>query len=263
MLSYLPRVKCRHEFITITPDGFRYRQQLFHSITSLFRWFKEHFRDPIPGTPASVTSRTPMGHSSYIGNTPSINLASLDPQAIQRAAQNMPSHMYNALSQVASQTPSVHGGHYSGSFGGYSFHAQTPYTPSQPITTPMMTPSYHTLATPSHNMNTPRYQATPSHTTHNWSHPGQTPSRTPSQRPPFHSGSHHMAPPHVVLSSHNASLSNRSHSTPTQSNASSTPKSSGNSGNVDWKKAAAMWANRQPSHPSHSSGSSSTNYKIG
>ena len=49
MLSYLPRNKPRHEYVSVTPDGIRYRSQTFHSLNSLIRWFKEHFRDPIPG----------------------------------------------------------------------------------------------------------------------------------------------------------------------------------------------------------------------
>ena len=49
MLSYLPRKTVRHEFVTVTPDGIRYRQQIFTSLNSLVKWFKEHFRDPIPG----------------------------------------------------------------------------------------------------------------------------------------------------------------------------------------------------------------------
>uniref|UniRef100_A0A4D5R9G5 Transcription elongation factor SPT6 n=1 Tax=Scolopendra viridis TaxID=118503 RepID=A0A4D5R9G5_SCOVI len=202
LLSYLPRTKCRHEYITITPEGFKYRQQIFHSHNSLLRWFKEHFRDPIPGTPGSVTGRTPMIQSAY--TTPSINIANLDPQAIQRAAANIPSHVYNTLSQVASQTPSIHNSHYSG-YGGYSYHAQTPYTPSQPIATPLLTPSYHPIATPSHSVTTPRYQPTPQ----TWAHPGQTP-RTPSQR----SSSTVAAKPQANTE-------------------------------VDWRKAAEMWAKRR------------------
>lgn len=54
MLSYMPRIKPRHEYISITPDGLRYRQQNFHSLNSLMRWFKEHFRDPIPGKPSTL-----------------------------------------------------------------------------------------------------------------------------------------------------------------------------------------------------------------
>ena len=73
MLSYLPRTRFRHEYISVTPEGFRFRQQMFESINSLFKWFKEHFRDPIPGTPSTprgaATNRTP-----YHG-TPNVNLA--------------------------------------------------------------------------------------------------------------------------------------------------------------------------------------------
>ena len=49
LVSYMPRTKPRHEYATISPEGIRYRQQMFHSLNSMMRWFKEHFRDPIPG----------------------------------------------------------------------------------------------------------------------------------------------------------------------------------------------------------------------
>lgn len=48
-LGYLPRVKPRIEYISVTPDGFRYRGRVHATLNGLFRWFKEHFRDPIPG----------------------------------------------------------------------------------------------------------------------------------------------------------------------------------------------------------------------
>ncbi|EEC12431.1 S1 RNA binding domain-containing protein, putative [Ixodes scapularis] len=185
LLSYLPRVKARHEYITVTPDGYRYRQQMFHSVGSLFRWFKEHFRDPVPGTPGSATNaRTPMGQSSYIGATPSINISNVDPQAIQRAAANIPSHMFASLSQVAGQTPSFttpYGGTYANA---YPYHQ--PYTPSQAVATPMVTPSYHAVATPSQAV-TPRYPQTPQ-TSWGTQHPttprgAHTPRHTPSAIP--------------------------------------------------------------------------------
>ena len=68
LLSYLPRNKFRHEYVTVTPDGYRFRHQTFDSVNSLLKWFKEHFRDPIPiDTPKStpkvggMSSRTPYG----------------------------------------------------------------------------------------------------------------------------------------------------------------------------------------------------------
>ncbi|XP_054723966.1 LOW QUALITY PROTEIN: transcription elongation factor SPT6-like [Uloborus diversus] len=184
LLSYLPRNKVRHEFITITPDGFRYRNHTFRSVNSLFRWFKEHFRDPIPGTPTALSVRTPMGQSSYIGNTPSINLANLDPQAIQRAAASMPSHMFNTLSQVAGQTPAPYqGANYAAGYSGGSYY-QAAYTPSQPVATPLVTPSYHAVPTPAHSqVPTPRYSQTPQQ--NNWIPPaGRTPSRSTPRTAP-------------------------------------------------------------------------------
>jgi len=49
LLSYLPRVKVKHEFFTVTTEGFRFRQQMFSSLNSLVSWFKEHFREVLHG----------------------------------------------------------------------------------------------------------------------------------------------------------------------------------------------------------------------
>ena len=49
MLTYMPRDHPRHEYVTVTPDGFKFRRQNFETLSSLMKWFKEHFRDPIPG----------------------------------------------------------------------------------------------------------------------------------------------------------------------------------------------------------------------
>lgn len=104
MLSYLPRTHTKHEFITVTPEGFRFRGQVHDNLGSLFRWFKEHFRDPIPGTPNASSSR---GHNASAsssrtpgfggtGTTPNVN-----PETLQRVAQSIPSHMLQSLSQAA------------------------------------------------------------------------------------------------------------------------------------------------------------------
>ena len=57
MLSYLPRKTPKHEYVTVTPDGLRYRGQVFRSLGSLVRWFKEHFRDRVAG-PSSKHAHT-------------------------------------------------------------------------------------------------------------------------------------------------------------------------------------------------------------
>jgi len=49
MLTYIPRETPKHEYVTVTPEGFKFRQQNFETLGQLMRWFKEHFRDKIPG----------------------------------------------------------------------------------------------------------------------------------------------------------------------------------------------------------------------
>ena len=44
----MPRTRAKHEYVTVTVDGFRYRGQMFSTLNQMFKWFKEHFRDPIP-----------------------------------------------------------------------------------------------------------------------------------------------------------------------------------------------------------------------
>ena len=56
MITYMPRdkvlffltesrfsqlfSKVRHEFVTVTPDGFRFRKQTFETLGQLMKWFK-------------------------------------------------------------------------------------------------------------------------------------------------------------------------------------------------------------------------------
>ncbi|CAK1551238.1 unnamed protein product [Leptosia nina] len=108
LLSYLPRNKCTHEYVSVTPDGYKFRQRMFDSLGSLLKWFKEHFRDPPPsGTPVQRTPalRTPHG--------------------------GMTSTMYHT---PAAHTPAFHTpAHTPG-----PAYINTPYTPS--AQTPYMTP---------------------------------------------------------------------------------------------------------------------------
>ncbi|XP_076825036.1 transcription elongation factor SPT6-like [Clavelina lepadiformis] len=70
LLSYMPRTRSKHEYVTVTVDGYRYRGQTFTTLNQFFKWFKEHFRDPIPAH--LVPTRTPGSatESSHHGNTP-------------------------------------------------------------------------------------------------------------------------------------------------------------------------------------------------
>ncbi|KAK1116660.1 hypothetical protein K0M31_018202 [Melipona bicolor] len=156
LLSYLPPNNCRHEYVTVIPDGFRFRNQMFIRISDLFRWFKEHFRDAIPtkpGTPnGTMTSKT-----LYTG-TSGIN--EINPDTIQRVAQNMPHHMLHSLSKVANQTSRHYPSYTPGvvSINNYGMYENTPYTPSGQ--TPFMTP-YHTPHHTSHYLQTSNYSQGP------------------------------------------------------------------------------------------------------
>lgn len=218
LLSYLPRAKCRHEYVTVTPDGFRFRQQMFDSVTSLFKWFKEHFRDPIPGATPSTprgnnTSRTP-----YNISTP--NNMGMNTEAIHRVAQNLPSHMLQSLSAVANQTP--HYPHTPG--GGYAAggYINTPYTPSgqTPFMTPYQTPRYG-QHTPGHNM------GPPPHMSGGFLHPGSV--------TPAHRSSHH----------HHQMMEDSPRSNSRAYNSANDPS--------DWQKAAEAWARNKTPHDDRSS----------
>ncbi|XP_037868375.1 transcription elongation factor SPT6 [Bombyx mori] len=73
LLSYLPRARCTHEYVSVSPDGYKFRQRMFDSLSGLLKWFKEHFREPPPsGTPAqrAAAARTPHGAASALYQTP-------------------------------------------------------------------------------------------------------------------------------------------------------------------------------------------------
>ncbi|CAD7091358.1 unnamed protein product [Hermetia illucens] len=234
LLSYLPKQKCRHEYVTVTPEGFRYRSKVFESINSFLKWFKEHFADPLPGNTPSITPRAGATSRTPSYSTPSLSMNS---DAIQKVAQTMPSHMLHSLSQVAGQTP-----HYPNTPGyGQSAYINTPYTPSGQ--TPFMTP-YHTP----HSSQTPRYgQSTPSQTPSYSNGPFLRPGPPPvaSSRT---SGSVHSSPQSYGRSPR--MYNNPPHNPPHNSH----PRGYGGGSaaaahqeSMDWQKAADAWARIKPS----------------
>lgn len=241
LLSYLPRTRCRHEYVTVSPEGFRFRGQMFGRVNDLFRWFKEHFRDPVPGqsTPSTprgaMTSRTPyhttpgtvsgmypisifidlLTNIRLISVSLYYNITGMNQEAIQRVAQNLPHHMLHSLSQVANQTPHHYPPHTPGTtsaagYAGVHTYPNTPYTPSGQ--TPFMTPYQTPHHTPHHHgQPTPRYgQQTPNH-----------------QQGPFI----HPPPPSGISGHHRSTPSHRP-----------TPPMSTPGDPMDWKKAAEAWA---------------------
>ncbi|XP_077995239.1 transcription elongation factor SPT6-like isoform X2 [Glandiceps talaboti] len=183
MLGYQPRIKQRYEYITVTPDGFRYRQRMQPSLNSLLRWFKEHFRDPIPG--ATPRNHTPM--SSHTENTPSssrgFNLANVDTSLLQKAISTFPSQVFSAIANMTGQqnpnaTPQLVAG---GQFGSVSGYRNQPFaTPQNPIQTPLLTPSYPIQTPQTNPIQTPQYQPTPRQ---NWSSAASTSNTVQNVQP--------------------------------------------------------------------------------
>uniref|UniRef100_A0A674PDT3 SPT6 homolog, histone chaperone and transcription elongation factor n=1 Tax=Takifugu rubripes TaxID=31033 RepID=A0A674PDT3_TAKRU len=189
LLGYQPRGKPRVEYVTITPDGFRYRSQIFPTVNGLFRWFKDHYHEPVPGITPSNSSRTRTPAS--LNATPAnINIADLT-RAVNALPRNMTSQMFNAIAAVTGQgqnpntTPAQWGSSqygYSGSTGGggssSAYHVFA--TPQQPMATPMMTPSY-SYTTPSQQaLGTPQYPGATPQSSHSHSHRLLSPSHRPS-----------------------------------------------------------------------------------
>ncbi|XP_005089175.1 transcription elongation factor SPT6 isoform X2 [Aplysia californica] len=236
LLSYMPRNVPRHEYVSVTPDGMRYRLQMFSSVNSLIRWFKEHFRDPIPGTPAG---RTPA-MSTY--TTPGQQMQTPGRTPVGRTPMGMSSGMYGHHSTTPrgapSATPQMGGRSAYGGFG-----SSMPYQPGvTPMMNSMMTPSSSYQQSGTGHMTTPgasgqmgtatpSYQPTPrSMGGQGAPWPGATP-RTPASRTPrmgqqTPSGHHHHH--------------QQQQRTPRQSSGPTT-----SSGDMDWARAAELWANRK------------------
>lgn len=66
MLSYMPRDRTVHEFATVTHEGLRFRGQVFSTLNTLIKWFKEHFREPIPQKLVTPSQATPSEFSLYM-----------------------------------------------------------------------------------------------------------------------------------------------------------------------------------------------------
>ncbi|XP_078492453.1 transcription elongation factor SPT6 [Ciona intestinalis] len=140
LLSYMPRARSKHEYVSINPDGYRYRSQNFTSLNQVFKWFKEHFRDPIP---THLMNRTPAGGNSVSINTPKQRTPSI--RQTPRTPKETPQQPH---------TP------------GY------PYTPNAPYITP--SGSYRGQRSPAASMLPPK-SIPPA----KWATPSMTPKRTP------------------------------------------------------------------------------------
>lgn len=79
LLSYMVRLKARHEHFTVTPEGFRFRNIKHKNFTTLINWFKKHFHEPIPApqpkpTPSQMSiKQTPIQTPYSISNATPYN----------------------------------------------------------------------------------------------------------------------------------------------------------------------------------------------
>lgn len=263
MLSYLPREKVVHEYVTLAPEGFLFRQQMFESLNKLWQWFKLHFFEPVPiATPSSITPRSVTSSSRAIFATPALSQSSItSADAINKVAKNMPSHMLHSLSQVASKTPNYP---YTPGYGGQSSYVNTPYTPSGQ--TPFMTP-YHTTS------QTPRYghgqsngqshgqayhqgqghgQTTPNNAFSNGSGQFAQPRQPPiSRQRSHHSSQQTNARPSYRSSPHVPSPRQSRHSAPTSSTnrSSSSNQKTIEDEEAEWEQAAESWESSKQATP--------------
>lgn len=130
LLSYLPKTKCKHEYVSVVPEGFRFRGNVFDSLNSLLKWFKDHYSDPI-------ISNTPTA-------TPNVQMS------VRTTGYDTPRALSDSMS-ISQQAPApVQTPQYGNTPGYQGTYVNTPYTPSGQ--TPFMTP-YNTP----HSSQTPRY----------------------------------------------------------------------------------------------------------
>ncbi|KJE95186.1 hypothetical protein CAOG_08908 [Capsaspora owczarzaki ATCC 30864] len=93
LLAYLPSHSVRHEYVSLTPDGFRFRGHGFALIAKLIAWFKVHFNDP---TPSSNQQRHAHSQPSRVHPQPHHSTAS---SASSHSSSMLPasSGLYSAM----------------------------------------------------------------------------------------------------------------------------------------------------------------------
>ncbi|GBP70340.1 Transcription elongation factor SPT6 [Eumeta japonica] len=211
LLSYLPSSRCRHEYISVTADGYKFRLRMFDSLGALLKWFKEHFREPPPAA-AAATQRTPGGRTPHVPPSSLYHTPAAHTPAFHTPAAHTPAAAYLT-------TP-------------YTPSAQTPYmtpfatTPRQPDFLTPAAPRHKpasTYAEPSHWQKAAqdwvRHQSvrdTPStpRSSDGFSTPRQ-PSRTPrvdARSTPRHDTSARATPRHDGHSSGRSSRASHAHS---------------------------------------------------
>jgi len=66
LLYYMPGNRPKHEYISVVPEGLRFRTLIFKTADKLIHWFKVHYRDPpsAASAPGRSSSNRSGDHSS-------------------------------------------------------------------------------------------------------------------------------------------------------------------------------------------------------
>ena len=145
-LAYQPGSRPRIEYVTVSVDGYRYRNKTLGSVNELIKWFKEHYQDPIPRPTQSTAPVTGSQIPSHITQNvdpslyPKLQAAVNTAHQRQRGSGNTPytpSHLAYSTGgtptpQYAHQQPSAHHQQYpypgGGSYGANQYGgAHNPY----------------------------------------------------------------------------------------------------------------------------------------
>ncbi|XP_023035095.2 transcription elongation factor SPT6-like [Drosophila willistoni] len=116
LLAYLPKTNVLHEYVTVMPEGYRFRGQIFESVESLLCWFKMHSTGStaLPGT-SSLSTRPRMMHPP-----PPMSVASGRDRLIGSSAYSVTSSMFSggqrSAVSVAPSSSVGRGGSYSSAY---------------------------------------------------------------------------------------------------------------------------------------------------
>lgn len=124
VLAYQPARKPRIEYVTVTPDGFRYRNQNHSSVNDLVKWFKENYQKPVPRPIPTMTTQV----STHITQNIDPNLyphlqAAVDTAHQQRGASSTP----YTPSQWVNMTPTPQYGQQPSSYPAHHQQQQQVY----------------------------------------------------------------------------------------------------------------------------------------
>ena len=106
VLAYQPSRKAMWEYFTATPDGYRFRSQVFETLDQMLKWFKNHYKD----RPLSQAAHYGPGHtqtplSGQSLSTPSSSNMFGTPMMISPFPQASPNQPYTPSQPTHWGTP--------------------------------------------------------------------------------------------------------------------------------------------------------------